>query len=75
MATPAEPASVQRGIRHPVLFAVFSHPGTAGALVQNGGTGLVEPNAGRAVLVDTVDTVCLPCGWWGSVISENCAME
>lgn len=42
-------ASLQRGVRHPVLLAVLSHPGAAGALVQDRGTDLFEPHAGRKV--------------------------
>jgi len=42
-------ASIQRGIRHPVLLAILPHPGAAGALVQDRGINLFKSNAGRKV--------------------------
>jgi len=42
-------ASIQRGIRHPVLLAILPHPGAARALVQDRGINFFKLNAGRKV--------------------------
>jgi len=47
-------ASLQHGIRHPIFLAVLPYFGTAGTLVQDRGTNVFKPHAGRKVKFNCV---------------------